>query len=163
MRLLCIDPGTFESGVVLIDTEDMIPIWMYPKIENNVLLAMIEAQKTLRPDHIAIEMIASYGMPVGKEVFETCVWIGRFMQAFGFESCTKIYRKDVKLFLCGTTRAKDGNVRQALFDLYEPTGGGATPVKGTKKQPGPLYGLSSHAIPALAVGHTFCHQQSLLK
>lgn len=104
---------------------------------------------------LAIEMIASYGMPVGREVFETCVWIGRFQQAWHSpEDVRLVYRKDVKLHLCGTAKAKDANVRQALLDLYPRTGGGATPQIGTKAKPGPLYGVSSHAWPALAVAVT---------
>ena len=61
----------------------------------------------------AIEMVASYGMPVGKTVFETCVWIGRFDAC---EDATLVYRKDVKMHLCGSMRAKDSNIRQALID-----------------------------------------------
>ena len=40
-------------------------------------------------------MIASYGMPVGKEVFDTCVWIGKFAEASGMKE-SYIYRKDEK-------------------------------------------------------------------
>jgi hypothetical protein len=104
---------------------------------------------------LAIEMIASYGMPVGREVFETCVWIGRFVEAFSRDSRAHaprlVYRKDVKMHLCGTNKAKDANVRQALLDLFPRTGGGATPQVGTKAKPGPLYGVSTHAWPALGV------------
>ncbi|MGM3268072.1 hypothetical protein ACS2UZ_27095, partial [Bacillus cereus group sp. BC255] len=71
-------------------------------------------------DSVAIEMIASYGMPVGKEVFETCVWIGRFSERCNLVQNfmpTLIYRKDVKIHLCGTTKAKDPHIRQRLIDL----------------------------------------------
>jgi len=153
MRLLCIDPGTTHSGAVQIDTNDMIPVWIEPEIENNKLLDYIKWNR--KDEHLAIEMIASYGMAVGKTTFETVLWIGRFMEAFGFNNCTKIYRKDVKISLCGSMKAKDTNIRVALFDRYEGTGGGKDPKKGTKANPGPLYGLSKHAISALAVGHTF--------
>jgi hypothetical protein len=54
-----------------------------------------------------------------------------------------IYRKDIKLFLCGTMRAKDANIRQALIDKIGP--------QGTKAQPGPTYGIKSHSWAALAV------------
>jgi len=98
-------------------------------------------------DDLAIEMIASYGMAVGKEVFETCVWIGRFWQVWPGVSVTRIYRKDVKLHLCGTLKAKDTNIRQALIDKIGP--------QGTKNAPGPTYGVKSHVWPALAVAVTF--------
>jgi len=93
---------------------------------------------------LAIEMIACYGMPVGNETFETCLWIGRFEEAFNpSRDSLRCYRKDIKLHLCGTTRAKDPNVRQALIDrLGKP---------GTKKNPGPTYGVRSHVWSALAV------------
>ena len=104
---------------------------------------------------LAIEMIASYGMPVGREVFETCVWIGRMVQvSHDPDNVVLVYRQAVKLHLCGTPRAKDSNIRQALLDLYPRTGGGKTPQIGTKALPGPLYGVTSHAWPALGVAIT---------
>mgnify|MGYP007124593761 CR=1 FL=1 len=107
--------------------------------------------------HMAIEMIQAQGMPVGKTTFETIVWIGRFVQAFGGDedTYTRIYRREVKAELCNSQRANDANVRRALLDRFPRTGGGKEPAIGTKKQPGPLYGLSSHAISALAVGVTW--------
>jgi hypothetical protein len=98
-------------------------------------------------DVLAIEAIASYGMPVGAEVFNTCIFVGRFQQAWRNPDAVKlIYRRDVKLFLCGSARAKDGNIRQALIDKLGPV--------GTKAAPGPLYGVKSHAWAALAVAVT---------
>ena len=80
-------------------------------------------------DELVIEMIASYGMPVGKEVFETCVWIGRFIQVGNIyqKSNSYIYRKEEKMNLCHSMKAKDSNIRQALIDRFGPV--------GTKKNP----------------------------
>ncbi|WP_274347012.1 hypothetical protein [Xanthomonas campestris] len=98
-------------------------------------------------DTLAIEMIASYGMPVGREVFETCVWVGRYQQAWRSpEAVQLVYRRDVKLHLCGNAKAKDANIRQALLDLIGP--------QGTKRAPGPTYGVKSHAWAALGVAAT---------
>ena len=108
-------------------------------------------------DRMAIEMVSCYGMPVGAETFETCVWIGRFMERFRGE-CDQVFRRDVKLNLCNSMRAKDANIRQAILDRFPSTGGGKTPQVGTKKQPGPLYGISKHAWSALAVGITWFEQ-----
>jgi hypothetical protein len=106
------------------------------------MLALIKSRDLEPYDFAAIEMIASYGLPVGREVFETCLWIGRFMERLD-KPTRLIYRKDVKLHLCNSPRAKDGNVRQALVDKYG--------KPGTKKNPGKLYGISGHLWAALAV------------
>lgn len=74
-------------------------------------------------------MIASYGMSVGKEVFETCVWIGRFTELAVLQNIDVeyIYRAEEKMNLCHTMKAKDTNIRQALIDRFG--------VVGTKKNP----------------------------
>lgn len=137
-RILAIDPGPKESGFV---------VW-----ENGVVHADIVANPQMRillrenlfggHTETAIEMIASYGMAVGREVFETCVWIGRFIER-SHANTRLVLRKDVKMHLCNSPRAKDGNVRQALIDKHGEV--------GTKKNPGKLYGIKGHLWAALAV------------
>jgi len=152
MSMLAIDPGPTRSGFVLLNEDNRVAT--SGVMLNGAVLAMLEHW----PDpftNLAIEMIASYGMPVGREVFETCVWIGRFQQAWeGEQPVSLVYRQTVKLHLCGNVRAKDQNVRQALLDLYPATGGGKVPQVGTKRQPGPLYGVSTHAWAALGAAVT---------
>jgi hypothetical protein len=158
-KILAIDPGTTESGFVLFDGVGVVESGVS---QNGALLDWLRdpAWKA----RLAIEMVASYGMPVGREVFETCVWIGRFQQAwFAPEDVLKVYRREVKLHLCGKANAKDQNVRQALIDLFPATGGGATPQIGTKGKPGPLYGVSTHAWPALGVAIVASHQLGTLR
>ena len=74
-------------------------------------------------------MIASYGMAVGKDVFETCIWIGRFTELARLQNIEVeyIYRKDEKINLCNSMKAKDSNIRQALIDRFGEV--------GTKKDP----------------------------
>jgi hypothetical protein len=149
-HILAIDPGTTQSGWCIFDDEKLQVIDS-GVLENEVLLLAVGDSR----GRLAIEMIASYGMAVGREVFETCVWIGRFQQAWHKPGAVElVYRRDVKLHLCGDPRAKDPNVRQALIDLFPRTGGGKTPQIGVKAQPGPLFGVSSHAWPALGVAVT---------
>lgn len=150
MKILAIDPGTTQSGWCLLDDGKPIAFGILTNMS-----MMDEIRSSYDADVMAVEMIASYGMAVGREVFETCVWIGRFMQSWRDPGAVRlVYRKDVKIYLCGTTKAKDANIRQALLDSYPATGGGATPQVGTKSNPGPLYGVSSHVWPALAVAVT---------
>jgi hypothetical protein len=148
MNILAIDPGPVQSALVLLSPDRKI---LEASIESNKHVASILKarwwNRTLGTPgwpHVAIEMIASYGMPVGAEVFETCTWIGRFEEAFDDEGlAARYFRKDIKLHLCGFTRAKDSNVRQALIDLLGPA--------GVKKNPGPTYGIKKDMWAALAV------------
>jgi hypothetical protein len=150
MRVLAIDPGSTKSGVCMIHKNNYFPV-NADKITNEDVLQIVPEQ-TCR---VVIEMVASYGMPVDVEVFETCVWIGRFIQHFEGCGCTveRIVRKDVKLHLCSTLRAKDSNVRQALIDRFAP--GVNNYGKGTKKQPGWFYGFSADVWQAYALGVTY--------
>ena len=141
--IFAVDPGNEISGYVLFDGH----VRESGVLPNSDMIERLKQQSGV--DYLAIEMIASYGMPVGREVFETCVWIGRFMQQFGSDFTRLIYRRDVKLHLCSSARAKDANIRQALIDKF----GGTTAI-GKKATPGPLYGVKSHAWAALAVAVT---------
>lgn len=148
--ILAIDPGTTHSGWVLMRDGAVVDSGV---CSNHEMLDNIGLADATR---MAVEMIASYGMAVGREVFETCVWVGRFVEAWDRrwlpldESHRLVYRKDVKLHLCGSPRAKDANIRQALIDRW----GGKAEAVGTVKKPGPLYGVKSHAWSALAVAVT---------
>ena len=114
--ILSIDPGNVESAYCVIDKETYKPI-EFGKIKNEELREKLISDLHRYPiESFAIEMIASYGMPVGKEVFETCVWIGRFIQARNCADFDYIYRKEEKMNLCGSMKAKDSNIRQALIN-----------------------------------------------
>ena len=153
--ILAIDPGTFESAYVIMG-EDLKPI-EFGKVENKKLLTLIQniKDKPYQVDHLAMEMVASYGMGVGKEVFETCVWIGRFLQEAHnrIPNLQRIYRKEVKMNLCHTMRAKDSNVIQALIDRF--AYGVPNKGKGYKKNPGWFFDFKGDIWQAYAVGVTY--------
>ena len=147
--LLCVDPGPKVSGAVIVDTEDMRLIEGFTEIGNEELMTIVYYGPY---GHLTIEMISSYGMPVGREVFETVMFIGRMWEARRDDPKSLIYRKDIKLALCNSVRAKDSNIRRVILDQYPATGGGKTPQIGIKSKPGPLFGVAKHAWAALALG-----------
>lgn len=139
--VVAIDPGPTQSACVVWDGER---IYGHDLLSNEAMLQHLRLPYvTVRPSLIAIEWISSYGMPVGAEVFDTCRWAGRFEEAARPLPVELIPRRDVKLHLCNSARAKDANVRQALLDLIGP--------RGTKKNPGPTYGITTHCWAALGV------------
>lgn len=118
MQIVAIDPGTFESAFVVFDSETHA-ILQHGQDDNRVLLPWLEKQKIFGRQRLVIEMIKSYGMAVGDSTFETCLWIGRFIERWGGQ-VDKIPRKTVVTLLCGTPRAKDTNVRRRLLDMFGP-------------------------------------------
>jgi hypothetical protein len=143
--IIAVDPGTEQSAVV--EWDGFSPTFM-DIMPNDKLREWVENCKG--PSQIAVEMVASFGMPVGKEVFETVLQVGRLHEiAYGrYIPCRLVYRLQVKQHLCHDSRAKDSNIRQALIDRFGPPG-----VKAAK---GVLYGVNSHLWAALAVA-VFAH------
>lgn len=142
---MAIDPGTTESAYVVLD--GALKPFAHGIVANEDMAAIIQRWSG---SDFAIEMIASYGMAVGAETFETVFWIGRFWQMAldaGYANLAKIGRIEVKSNLCHTVKAKDANVRQALVDRFGDV--------GTKKEPGFFYGVKSHIWSAIAVGVTY--------
>ncbi len=150
MRIWAIDPGTKESAFVRTGADGTIR--EAAKVDNDKLLSLVRGFRGNSGELLAVEVVASYGMTVGAEVFETCEFIGRLIEAWavhGGEYC-RVFRREVKLHLCGVTNAKDSNIRQALVDLY----GGKDRAIGKKAAPGPLYGIKSDIWSALAIAVT---------
>ncbi|WP_206050819.1 hypothetical protein [Nocardioides speluncae] len=149
--ILAIDPGNTESAYALIGPECR-PLY-HEKIPNDELLRGLQrAAIGTAADHVAIEMIASYGMPVGADVFETCVWIGRFAEAIEHRTGIApdlIKRHPVKLHHCHSSKAKDSNITRALVDRFahgQPNYG-----KGTKAAPGWFHGFKEDVWQAYAL------------
>ena len=152
--ILAIDPGNTESGYVLMDDKTYKP-YEFGKIDN---LELLSKMSLLEYDALVIEMVASYGMAVGKEVFETCVWIGRYVQEAvrNGKVWYTVYRKEEKMNLCGSMKAKDTNIRQALIDRFAKTPNG----RGTKKDPDFFYGFKQDIWAAFAVGTTWIDKRN---
>lgn len=138
--IFAIDPGPHQSAWCEFDGTTICA-----GISNNEDLVKEMSDYSSTP--IAIEMIASFGMPVGREVFETCVWIGRFIEASKNPNPKLIYRKDVKMHLCQSMKANDSTIRQALIDRFG--------KPGTKNNKGLTYGIAADMWSALAIAVTY--------
>lgn len=149
--ILAIDPGPVESAYAQVSRQDRKPD-LFGIVGNYRLLDLL-IRNELPAGIVAIEQIGHYGagMPAGRSVFDTCRWIGRFEQALsGCDVRVDLtMRVAVKAHLCGSAKAKDGNVIQALVDRFAPN----TPNrgKGTKGRPGWFYGFKADVWQAYAL------------
>lgn len=149
--IYAIDPGPTQSAFLALAVSTAFGGGIVGRIWDNDLLVEHLRDAVEPSGHLVIEQIESMGMAVGAETFETVFWSGRFAQAwqeqgYGY-SWSRLTRRQVKLHLCCSMRAKDANIRQALIDKF----GGST----CTKKGGVLYGIRSHCWAALAVGVTY--------
>ena len=140
--IFAIDPGPIQSAYVFWGFGEKD----HPRQGNRQNEDLMTIIWDTNFDQLVLEMVQSFGMSVGKEIFETVFWIGRFFQT-AKGAANRIYRKEVKSYLCGSMKAKDGNIRQALIELIGP--------QGTKKAKGPTYGVKADEWQALGVAITF--------
>ncbi len=148
--ILAIDPGTTRSAWLRFDGTRPGGFGI---TTNDVLVKALRSGGL--PDVVVIEKVESYGMAVGAEVFDTVWWAGRFAEAASRVPVVMLPRRAVKLALCGDSRAKDANIRQALIDRF----GGSAAV-GRKAAPGPLYGIARDVWSALAIAVAYTIQSA---
>ncbi len=139
MLLVAIDPGNVYSAYVIMQSADCKPLH-FGKVEN----------------------AACYGMAVGREVFDTCEWIGRFSQIVkdvrGADA-QYVFRTEEKKFICHNMSAGDANIRRALIDRFAEHD--LKNGKGTKKQPDFFYGFAKDVWAAFAVGYTHLYKKEI--
>lgn len=142
--IMAIDPGTTSSAYIIWDGSKVLDkgyltnchmLSRIVKFQHESIMdrsmdaAMGHYKIPVTFPEVYIESIVSYGMPLGQETIDTCVWIGRFHIV---ANTNLINRKQIKIHHCGTTRAKDKNIRQTLVDKYGPV--------STKANPNPVHG-----------------------
>jgi hypothetical protein len=153
-QILGLDPGPYRSALVVYNG---VTVLEHLTLNNDEMLGWLinlHGSALVPPgdQRLVIEQVAAMGMAVGAEVFTTVFWDGRFYEAWvnGGQIAAHLKRHEIKLHLCGSMRAKDANIRAALIDKF----GGASAI-GTKKAPGPLYGIHGDQWAALSVAVTW--------
>ena len=149
MRIIAVDPGTFESGFVVWDGKTVMD---KGKIKNQMLLDKLKRSNF---KVLVIEQIRSYGNAMGQSTIDTVFWSGRFAEAFVGEFYL-MPRVEVKKHICHTGAAKDSNIIQALVDRF--AYGQKNYGKGTKAKPGFFYGFKADIWQAFALGVCFWDQ-----
>lgn len=124
----------------------------FGKISNEELLGIV---KTEDYEKLVYEAFASYGMAIGQSTIKSIEWNGRFIQCAVDRGIPvfPIFRKDEKINLCGSMKAKDANIRQALIDRFAKFD--FKNGKGTKNNPDWYYGFSKDSWSANAIGVTY--------
>jgi hypothetical protein len=150
--ILALDVGTDSSGYCLMGRNNYIP-YEFGKVDNNTLLNSIV--KMWLYDALVYEEFQSYGMAIGKSTITSITWNGRFIQAADERHIPfyPLYRLEEKLNLCGTAKAKDANLRQAMIDRFAKFD--FKNGKGTKANQDWFYGFSKDAWSAAIIGVTF--------
>ena len=151
MKVFAIDAGTTESGFCIMDFATYKPL-LFGKAENEeVLRYVLEGCY----DVLVYEEFQSYGMSVGKSTITSITWNGRFIQAAVslLKPYYPIYRAEEKIAICGTMKAKDANIRQALIDRFAQFD--FKQGKGTKNNQDFFYGFAKDCWSAFCVGTTW--------
>jgi hypothetical protein len=116
MKILAIDPGTEQSAFVAWDTgkDDFIPTSDIGDsrglISNdefyNEIFSILEAT---RLDVVAIEMVQSYGLKVGRSTFQTVLFVGRLVGKIE----NSVYTPKIKYYGRPTIKAQVGGKNDA--------------------------------------------------
>lgn len=145
MIVLGIDPGTRTSGVALYDSGAARVVRPEKALDN---LSTVDLITSERPDLVVCERVSA-GSFSGADYLRTSEVVGMVMQECRRRSIPLVllYRRDVLRTLGVKAGAgADSRVRGRMIELH---GGDRFAAQGTRKGPGPLYGVASHAWQAL--------------
>jgi Holliday junction resolvasome RuvABC endonuclease subunit len=158
MLIVGIDPGPSGSGIVVYDTAKKAVVDIRVFAPNQQKASVREVCDVMTwvnvhaqvEDFVAIERVQSYGIS-GGSLLRTAEVCGRIWQAASFMGfpVRLIYRREVLRALDVTGKGnRDSLVRARLIEAH---GGTRQAAQGTKKNPGPLYGVAGDVWAALAV------------
>ena len=168
--ILGIDPGNTESAYCLCDITleplrfdkvknfepcDSIVSGQRDMFLNEIWMAL--GKEDARNDNtiVVIENIESFGMPVGRSVLDTCIYIGELKRTFDIRGYPVrfIYRHEEKMAICHSSKANDATIKQALVDRFAP--GEKNHGKGTKDRKGFFYGFKADVWSSFAIATTY--------
>lgn len=180
--ILSIDPGPEKSAWAVVDEEtyvgpdadDFMPFehvtapkllgWKHEP-NQDLIDRIIAGKKFKNVKYLVIEECVSYGTTMGRTVLDTIFVSGMIWQAWIMSQedayIVKITRPTVRTHMCGkATGVSAAVMRSRIYDIYAGNKGRKGAV-GTKKNPGPLYGIKGdHAIDCLALAITFWVKES---
>lgn len=165
-KILAIDPGTIKSAYC-IASEDYT-FGPAGKVENETVLRLV---KECEYDEVAIECMESRflggehtaGQRIGSETYDTCIWIGRYMEAAATrgKQIARVYRSEERSRIIPSKRNRlpplpepaprgtDAQIRAALirrFARHDMKNG-----KGTAGNKDVFYGFRADMWSAAAV------------
>ncbi len=159
MIVLGLDPGYKESALVAITDNVTGPLKIGQALicDNVTMLTNLEDLKAEAAHSggyvLVLEQMQMFrsAFGVGAEVFDSVFWTGRFAQIWSPRRFERLLRAKVRGHL-QAMKGGDAAVRQGLINRF---GGYKDVAIGTKKTPGPLYGIKSHEWSALALAVTW--------
>lgn len=112
-------------------------------LENEKLLPVIRQWSSFHGVSdavLAIETYQNYNLRVGKDVFESIFWTGRFYEVWmnAHSDPTpplRLTNPQIRGLLCHSSSATQSAVSEVLYGLFGP---GRKNAIGTKKEPGPM-------------------------
>ena len=165
-KIIAIDPGPKTSGVAIIDDASWPPLIRYAGKTVPIVAIMRDIERTssmqIYPGacDVVVEDITARG--AGHSIFTHAIQTAKIMGEIS-RQCTiynthyhEINGATWRAKVTGNPTAKTTQIKDCISEIYEEAGfacgGGKNPVKGTKLQPGPLYGVASHAWDAIGIG-----------
>lgn len=118
--IISYDCGNEETGWVVYNVNTKKLLYKNKEKNEEMFKKTEYFISNLKIKKVGLEYPSSYGMPVNQTLLDTCTIIGILIEKFkkvGIET-ELIFRKTVKMHLCGSVRAKDGAVNSRVQEKF---------------------------------------------